>query len=242
MSDGASRPGLRIATYNVHGCFGLDGRYAPDRIAKVVNEIAPDVIGLQEVDNRRPWHEGFHQFDFLRHRIGMSAIPGASIVEERGEYGNVLLTRLPVIAVTRLNLSVPEREPRGAIDVVLKADFGLIRVISTHLGLKPAERRLQIERLLAAVESPAPAADPILATLLIGDFNEWLPRDCRLRDLTERFSAGFTRPTWPAHMPLLSLDRIYVHPAPRVARLQVHTGEPASRASDHLPLSVDMTW
>src|SRR3546814_4867412 len=85
----------------------------------------------------------------------------------------------------------------------------------THLGLKPAERHTQIDRLLAAVAQQRPVA----ATLLIGDFNEWLPRGFRLRAVTERFEQGYAAPTWPAHMPLLSLDRIYVSPRPKWAKI-----------------------
>lgn len=233
-----TQSGIRVATYNIHGCFGLDGRYAPDRVAAVIADMAPDILALQEVDNRRPWHEGFHQFDYLRHRTGMSGIPGASIVEERGEYGNALFTRLPVVSIQRIDLSVPAREPRGAIDAVLQAPEGRIRVIATHLGLKPWERRVQIDRLLETVTRPV----GVDATLLVGDLNEWLPRGFRLRAVTERFARGYTAPTWPAHMPLLSLDRIYALPHPAHALARVHDGALARRASDHLPLSVDLAW
>lgn len=229
---------LRVATYNVHGCIGIDGRYAPDRIAEVINELAPDILGLQEVDNRRPWHEGFHQFDFLRHRTGLQGIPGASIVEERGEYGNALFTSLPVIQVRRINLSVPAREPRGAIDAVLQGRQKPIRVISTHLGLKPAERRTQIDRLLAALDERCAGT----TTLLIGDFNEWLPRGFRLRTLTARFEEGYAGRTWPAQAPVLALDRVYAMPRPAEARVRVHASPRARWASDHLPFSVDLAW
>ena len=74
------RQGLRVATYNVHGCIGLDRRYDPERVAAVLRELNADIIGLQEVDNHRPLRRGLHQLELLRETTGMMAVPGLILV------------------------------------------------------------------------------------------------------------------------------------------------------------------
>jgi endonuclease/exonuclease/phosphatase family metal-dependent hydrolase len=234
------RQALRVATYNVHGCVGMDGRYDPERVAEVLRELDPDIIGLQEVDNHQPLRLGLHQLEFLRRATGLMAVPGLNISSKRGEYGNALLTRLRVADVRRLDLSVPGHEPRGAIDVDLIGPEGRLRVIVTHLGLRPSERRQQIAGILEAL-SPGP--EPWPPTLLLGDINEWMPSGgVRVRALTGRFAADYCGRSFPAPCPVLFLDRIFAHPRPERARLSVHRSRLARWASDHLPLLGEFSW
>jgi endonuclease/exonuclease/phosphatase family metal-dependent hydrolase len=227
-----------VATYNIHGCVGMDRRYAPDRVAAVVNELGAEVVGLQEVDTRRPQHENLHQLDYIEKVTGLTAVAGANIREARGDYGNALLSAWPVAAVRRHDLSHSRREPRGALDVDLATPAGLLRVIVTHLGLGWGERKQQIMRLLQAVE---PLADR--PTLLMGDFNDWLPRGGpHLRRLKRFFAASYGGRSYPAPCPMLALDHIYAHPAPAEATARVHASATARRASDHLPVTLRFAW
>lgn len=242
MNAPAHRP-LRAATYNVHGCVGTDGRYAPDRIGAVLGELEADVIGLQEVDNRRPNHRGLHQFAYLERASGFAAVAGPNIISERGDYGNALLTRLAVAAVRHIDLSLRGREPRGAIDADLAGPNGPLRVVVTHFGLSPRERRAQVSMLLDALGYGPHAEHGDEPTLLLGDLNEWLPGGGpRLTALGRRFPAHYAGRTWPASWPLLRLDRIYANPAPACARVAAHRSALARRASDHLPLMADLVW
>ena len=234
------RQALRVATYNVHGCVGIDGRYDPGRVAAVLRELDADIVGLQEVDNHRPMQSGLHQLELLRRETGLMAVPGLNISSRRGEYGNALLTRLPVADVRRLDLSVPGHEPRGAIDVDLVGPEGRVRAIVTHLGLRPAERRKQIAGILDAL-SPGP--EPWPPTLLLGDINEWMPSGgVRVRALTGRFAAVYRGRSFPAPCPIFFLDRIFAHPRPERASFKVHRSPLARRASDHLPAVGEFTW
>ena len=234
------RQALRVATYNVHGCVGIDGRYDPARVAAVLRELDADVIGLQEVDNHRPLHRGLHQPELLRRETGLMAVPGLNISSKRGEYGNALLTRLPVADVRRLDLSVPGHEPRGAIDVDLVGSEGRLRTIVTHLGLRPSERGKQIAGILDAL-SPGP--EPWPPTLLLGDINEWMPSGgVRVRALTGRFAADYRGRSFPAPCPIFFLDRIFAHPRPERATFRVHRSRLARLASDHLPAIGEFTW
>jgi endonuclease/exonuclease/phosphatase family metal-dependent hydrolase len=234
------RQSLRVATYNVHGCVGFDGRYDPERVGAVLRELEADIVGLQEVDNHRPQRQGMHQLELLRRASGLMAVPGLNISSKRGEYGNALLTRLPVADVRRLDLSVAGHEPRGAIDVDLVGPEGRLRVIVTHLGLRPSERRQQVAGILDALN---PGPEPWPPTLLLGDINEWMPSGgVRVRALTGRFAADYRGRSFPAPCPVFFLDRIFAHPRPERARFTVHRSRLARWASDHLPVLGEFSW
>lgn len=108
---------LTLATYNIHRCIGRDGKLRPERIAEVLKELRADVVALQEVESRD--HGGLDLLAHFTAHTGLAAIAGHNIYRHGTRYGNALLTRLPVVAMTRLDLSFGKREPRGAIDVQL---------------------------------------------------------------------------------------------------------------------------
>jgi len=103
----------------VHRCIGPDGREDVDRVAQVIGELDPDVVALQEVDAGGCGKSRTDQFQLLGQATGMEAIAGITMTTQTGHYGNAVLTRLPVLAVDRINLSVPTRQPRGALDLRL---------------------------------------------------------------------------------------------------------------------------
>jgi endonuclease/exonuclease/phosphatase family metal-dependent hydrolase len=231
---------LRIASYNVHRCVGRDGRCSPDRIARVIDEVSPDVVALQEVeaDETTGWPRD--QFEDLSSATGLSGIEGPALVEPPLRYGNAVLTRLPVRGFDRIEFGVPGREPRGALRVDLDADGRRLRVISTHLGLRRSERRFQARQLLAWIEREGRRA-PADLLVLAGDINEWLPCSGALRLLRAGLGAQpASPPTFPAHWPCLRLDRIWVKPAEALAHVRTHRSALARVASDHLPLRVEL--
>jgi endonuclease/exonuclease/phosphatase family metal-dependent hydrolase len=223
---------LIAATYNVHGAIGSDGRRDPTRTAHVIRALGADVVALQEVDSASGIHSPSLQMHELAAAGDYLAIPGPTILHDDRSYGNVLLTRLPVDGVHRIDLSRPGREPRGAIDARLRAANGqLLRCITTHLGLSAAERRHQLATLL-----PELAEDWGLPAILMGDLNEWFPLSRASRAISRVFGAGPLRRSFPARFPLLPLDRVWTYP--RHLLLEVHALRTplARRASDHLPL------
>lgn len=227
------RPRLKVATWNIHMGRGSDGRRDLGRIAQVINQLGADCIGLQEVDNRI-LPEG-DDLSRLAVATGLQAVAGPTMVRHDGNYGNVLLSRWPVVRVGRHDLSVPGREPRGLLDAVIEAPAAPLRVAVTHLGLRPSERRRQV----AAICDRLPAESQ-LPLLLMGDFNEWLLWGRPLRWLHRRFRAVPTPPSFPACRPLLRLDRILAAGPLRLARVRAITTDLARRSSDHLPLLADV--
>lgn len=221
---------VTAASYNIHIGLGRDGRLAPERIASVVQELKADIIALQEV------RLGAKRFDmpaYLRKATGYQVLAGPTIIDPvRGDYGNALLTRQRVKSFCRIDLSVDGCEPRGAIDVTLDCGEETLRVVATHLGLRPAERREQVTRLLNVL-AEAPAALP---TILLGDLNEWFLWGRPLRWLHRHFEQTPAPATFPSGFPVFALDRIWVKPRHLLRRLFVHASPLAREASDHLPV------
>jgi endonuclease/exonuclease/phosphatase family metal-dependent hydrolase len=228
-------PRLKIASYNIHQCVGMDGKCDPHRIADVLREIGADVIGLQEVSSRPGERSDSQQLDYLARVLGLTALAGPTIIRHDSQYGNALLTSRRILAVREVDLTVYRREPRGALDVDLEVPGGTLRFIVTHLGLLPGERRIQVRRLLDILGTPAASA-----IVLCGDINEWFAVGRPLRWLHGRFGRSPTLPTFPAGFPLFALDRIWVRPRDTVVDWGVHRSPAARIASDHLPLKAEI--
>jgi endonuclease/exonuclease/phosphatase family metal-dependent hydrolase len=221
------RPGIHLA-------IGRDGVLDPERVGAVLDEIDAGVFALQEVQTGKTGREIIHQF---RDRLGAEAVSGVTLLRKDAEFGNAILTRYPVRNVERLDLSVPPHEPRGALDVVLDCGASALRVVATHLGLWPYERRRQVRRLLEAL-----AAGPDVPTVLLGDINEWFLWGRPLRWLHVQFQRTPAPATFPAHRPVFALDRVWVRPRTALRELAVHTTPLARVASDHLPLVARLRW
>ena len=217
---------LRIASWNMHAGVGLDGRFAPERTARVLAELDADVVALQEFGSRR----AFDMLAHLEQAAGARGISMPTFSRHGCDFGNVVLSRLEVRSSACIDLACDRREPRNAVDLVIEGQgAGLIRIVATHLGLRRAERAEQFARLGAALCDAS-----CLPTVLLGDFNEWRPRTlARFTDDVARMRAPAT---YPSPFPVAALDRIYVAPATALVELSVHRTRTARNASDHLPL------
>jgi endonuclease/exonuclease/phosphatase family metal-dependent hydrolase len=217
-----------VATYNIHRAIGRDGVFAPERVAEVLSELDAHVVALQEVQSGTAGRNLLHIF---RDHLGVEAVHGVTMLRRDAEFGNVLLTRHRVISVARHDLSVPPHEPRGALDVRLDCGGRELRVLATHLGLRPYERRRQVQQLLAALGD----GDDV-ATVLMGDLNEWFLWGRPMRWLHAQFQRTPAPPTFPSRRPVFALDRLWVRPRGLLQGLTVHASPLARVASDHLPL------
>ena len=227
-------PRLRLATYNIHCGIGRDGRFSERRILDVLREIDPDVVALQEVESRA---SGIDMLAWLAKETGMHAVAGTTLMTADGHYGNGLLARCPITHVEQVDLTWERREPRNAIACDLDCQGERIRVVATHLGLRPAERRHQIQRLL-----PLFSERPEDRAVLAGDLNEWFLWGRPLRWLHRYFVATPALSTFPAWYPVLALDRVWSHPGAILQDLDVHVSAMARAASDHLPLVAELQW
>jgi endonuclease/exonuclease/phosphatase family metal-dependent hydrolase len=214
---------LRIASYNVHGCCGADGKKDAQRIVGVIDELGSDTVGLQEVDYR---------LDYIAQKLGMHPVPGLTLLRHDGHYGNALVTRRKVLAVRRLGFTYSRREPRNALDVDLEVAGETVRVIVTHLGLWPAERRHQVKQILKMLKE-TPICERVV---VLGDINEWLPLGRPLRWMNALFGRSPAERSFPSRWPLVALDRVWVRPRHALLALKAHRTPLAEIASDHLPV------
>jgi endonuclease/exonuclease/phosphatase family metal-dependent hydrolase len=219
---------LRLASYNVHRGIGRDRRCDPQRILGVLREMDADVYALQEVEAH---DDGGDMLAWLGSELGYQAIAGTTLQRHDGHYGNGLLSRCPAHAIDLVDLSWRRREPRGAIAADIRCDGHVLRVVATHLGLRPAERREQVERLVRLFSWKEDDR-----AVLMGDLNEWFLWGRPLRHLHRYFEQTQAIATFPARRPVLALDRLWTHPGSMLRGLRAHATPLARIASDHLPL------
>jgi endonuclease/exonuclease/phosphatase family metal-dependent hydrolase len=219
-----------LASYNIRRCLGRDGIRKAERIGTVLAALSADVIGVQEVDSEagedRPG-----TLEALARAAGMEAVAGPAMRRADGGYGNGLLSRLPIEDVRRHDLSYGTREPRGALEVTLRAGGTPLTVVTTHLGLNARERRRQTRSLLARITA---IDTPIL--VVMGDFNAWTPLAPFRRAMRGMLGATPAPRTFPSGRPLLALDRIWVRPVERLREMRAVRTPLTRVASDHLPL------
>lgn len=239
---------LRVMTYNVHSCIGMDGKIDPERVARVIARARPDVVALQELDVGRSRTQGLDQAQLIARCLEMDFHfhPAMHLDEER--YGDAILTHLPRFLVKAAPLpglaDRPQLEPRGALWVTVDLHGREIQIINTHLGLIARERTAQAEALLGAEwlgneRCRAPV-------ILCGDFNA-LPSSPVCRQLATRLNdvqieARQHRPrsTFSGRFPTVRIDHIFVSPDIEVTGIEVPDSELARVASDHLPLVAEL--
>jgi endonuclease/exonuclease/phosphatase family metal-dependent hydrolase len=232
---------IRVATYNIHKCRGIDGRTDPDRVAAVVQELRADVVAMQEVVDVR---DGKPQYDQVR-RLA-AALPdyhryfGENRELYSGTYGNLTLSRFPLKNCVNYDVTWRHRERRGCLrtDVVLP-DETVLHVFNVHLGTSFFERRHQARRLLSdEVLNRAEFAGP---RIVVGDFNEWT-RGLATRLMGDAFEAVEPRAylryskTYPGVFPLLHLDHFYYDRHLKLRSFRLCRNRKTLVASDHLPL------
>lgn len=234
---------LRVVTYNVHKCRGLDRRVRPDRIAAVLRETGGDVIALQEVLSIEGHGHEQHQAKYIADALGMDYRIGENRRLRGGAYGNVMLSRLPLGEVKNFDITWRGRERRGCLraDVHLE-DGRRLHVFNIHLGTAYIERRFQGRRLVSDEILNNPELQG--PRVVVGDFNEWT-HGLASRLLSSHFKSADTRyhlsraRTYPGILPLVHLDHVYYDAALELKRLTLHRSRMALIASDHLPLVAD---
>ena len=234
---------LRVATYNVHRCRGIDGRVRPERIAAVLKEVDADVVALQEVVSVSDGEPEENQAEYLAGQLGLHGQLGENRRFRGGAYGNVILSRHPMKRVENYDLSVKGYERRGCLHIDVDLEDGhVLHIFNVHLGTDFLERRHQGRRLTGAeillnrrLNGPR---------LMLGDFNEWAPGlttrllKSHLQSVDIRKHLKRAR-TYPGLMPLLHLDHIYHDEELELRKLTLHRTRKALVASDHLPLVAD---
>jgi endonuclease/exonuclease/phosphatase family metal-dependent hydrolase len=229
----SERPGIvRVATWNIRGGVGADGRFDLARVVRLLERAGPDVVALQEVDSRRGTEQHEHPFLLLRQALGAHSVEAKSIVSAHGEYGQILISRWPLSDIRIHDISVAGREPRRAIEAEVASPYGRLRMAAVHLGLAFRERRAQTRTLIdIAQRSP-------ITTVMLGDFNDWIWRGSVQNAIHRALPARTWHRTFPSWLPMIRLDRVYCRP--RDALVASFTDREARALSDHLPVFADV--
>lgn len=233
---------LRVATYNVHKCRGLDQRTSPARILEVIRDLDADIVCLQEVVNAPLGPPRFNQAEEIA--AGLPEYTwafGGNRPLHGGTYGNMTLTRLPLTSWRNHDLTHRRREERGVLQTEVALNDGrALRVFNIHLGTSYLERRHQGRRLLA--EGILVQAESDHPRLVLGDFNEWT-RGLTTTLLRKHFQTFRPQHVWrfprtfPGILPLLSLDHLYFEVPLSLVTTRLWRSRLAMVASDHLPLT-----
>ena len=226
---------LRILTYNIHHCEGVDRKLDVARIADIIRKQDCDLVALQEVDRNTKRSENVDQLTELGRLTGMQPYFGKAIDFDGGEYGVGILSRLPIVVSKAINLpSDAKREQRVALEVFVKPETGPAFVfVCTHLdhSADPSDRmdqNAELRRLFGNGPSQA---------ILAGDFNSTSDKSEMLPILDKWIDVDAEKrsPTIPAKDPKIKIDYIFVQKeCPWSVDAAEVLNEPV--ASDHLPL------
>lgn len=228
--DRAAPDTVRVLTWNIHAGRGTDGLLDVERIAAVIQAADPDLVALQEVD-RGTERAGRRDLAAEIGRLtGLEPVFGPNLEFQGGDFGNVILSRLPLRDVANHRMPVFDNgEPRGALVATVAAPGGAFLFIATHLDHRPAD----VERLasLARIDSIARGSTAVLA----GDLND-VPGSATLRLVQARWTVtGTGRATFPAAAPDRRIDYIAYRPA-GAWRVESERVLEEAVASDHRPV------
>lgn len=243
---------ITVTTYNIHkGMSPLNRHVVTQRMGLALKQINPDIMCLQEVQGQnlkrmlkyneypnQSQHEWFGEFLDCQHSYGKNSEYG------NGHHGNAVLSRHPLDPKHNVNITVNKLEQRGVLhcEVLPLGWEEPVVVLCAHLNLLENDREKQYRAIAAYVNDTIDQNRPLI---LAGDFNDWKKVSCqKLADelnMTEAFMEMHNKllPTYPAKLPVLSLDRIYVRNL-KIKRAWVHKGKPWSSLSDHLPISAEL--
>ncbi len=223
-------------------------RHVLPGIKHALGGLTADLVFLQEVQGEHHQRAEQHadwpsdsQQAFLADDEQLHHVYGRNAEYRTGHHGNALLSRHPIVRWHNQDLSLNQFERRGLLHSVIALpgrDLPL-HALCVHLNLRATDRRQQLQALVDYACQQIPQHEPLI---LAGDFNDWQREACGLLreglELREAFHSlhGRLAATFPAKLPLLTLDRIYLRGL-QVEHAETHSGKEWSKLSDHVPLT-----
>ncbi|MDF1873079.1 endonuclease/exonuclease/phosphatase family protein [Vannielia sp.] len=227
MSDFAP---LRLASYNIRAALGSDLRRDPLRVLTAIAALKADVVVLQEADFRLGQRPSALPRDLIESKTGLIPLPVAENDVSLGWHGIAMLARPDLHAETIRRYPLPGLEPRGAV----VAELHNLRLVGVHLGLLRRSRRAQLDHIRDELEALSPRP-----TVIAGDFNEW-SRRVGLGRLARHYTILTPGRTFPAQMPIGSLDRLAHCDSVRAQMLPAPPRARGPHPSDHLPILAEL--
>lgn len=241
LAVGTSRPGaIKVVSYNIlHGTNQQNENSLTSQALALI-ELKPDLVGLQEVDDKCARSAGVDQMKELARLTGMHSAFGPHFDFQGGQYGLGLLSRYPLsdVRTDRITLITKEgtTETRALLSATATLDGGTtVRLATVHMGLNQPSRIIQAREILKHLK---PAEQTVVLT---GDFNAE-PGTEEITILEEALQNTGTSDngTYPVGKPIKVIDYIMVSRAVLAERsnYHVHTEVPHS---DHYPISVELS-
>ena len=234
---------LRIASYNIRKCVGLDWKRDPQRVLAVIQETQADIIALQEIDKRFGSRDRTLDPETIAEQTDYKLIGAPVRPQSSGFYGNAILISKDMSAGNLQTLALPSFEPRGALmaDIQLPPLNGQatqIRIIATHLAIVGRWRRQQIRDIFDKFVKSSPSA----ITIIAGDFNEIrAQKGFYNKTITKPFDIITPGASFQASKPIFTLDKfIIAGDGYQIGQSGVLHTPLSKKASDHLPIWVDL--
>lgn len=240
---------IKITTYNIHKGFSqFNRRMVVHDLRDRLRTLNSDIVFLQEVQGLHMRHAERHgnwpdtpQHEFLAENFWRDTAYGSNAVYDHGHHGNAILSRFPIVASHNQDVTHLRFERRGLLHCTIDVPSlpRPLHCVCVHLSLFAGSRRRQMDALATQLESLVPGDAPLIVA---GDFNDWRNRANRLLadrlGLLEVFGGTDGRParSFPAALPILRMDRIYVRGLSVDSR-EVHFGSRWSIISDHAALT-----
>jgi endonuclease/exonuclease/phosphatase family metal-dependent hydrolase len=222
---------LKVMTYNLHQCFGMDNKLDVRQVADTIRQADPDIVSFQEADGGRVPSLSVDQVLWLSRNLNMYSVYGPSW---GNTYGVALLSKYPIVSHQRY-LLVSHQQQRACLEATIDVGRRTLTLFSVHLGLNPEERHRQLDELLVyTAQAPSPK-------VLVGDFNSH-PDSQEIERVLDQFEHSFAIAgtgdgyTSPPDAPMETIDYIFVSPDIQVLSAEVIP----SLASDHLPVVAEI--
>ncbi len=239
---------IRVLTYNIHKGFSIGNlRFVLHEIKDSLRHIDADVVFLQEIHGERhiskkrfdDWPNN-RQFEFLADQVWHHHAYGKNAIYKSGHHGNAILSKYPFIEWENIDVSMMQSASRSLLHgtILIPGIEQKIHIICVHLGLLELERERQLSTLAGRISSHVPYDEPLI---IAGDFNDWrgraehhLHHGLGVKEVFKKTNGSYAR-TFPAWLPVLSMDRIYFRGLDVVDCSHLY-GQPWRSMSDHTPL------
>jgi len=244
---------LKVLTYNIHKGFSTSNlHFILHDIKDSLRHIDADVVFLQEIQGDRKisnnrfddWHNN-SQFEFLADEIWPHHAYGKNAIYKTGHHGNAILSKYPFIEWENIDFSTMRSASRSLLHGVIQipGNSEKIHIICVHMGLFESERKSQLTLLAERINTHVATHE---ALIIAGDFNDWrcraeryLCQELGIKEVFKHTRGSYAR-TFPAWLPMLSMDRIYFRGFD-VVECNTLYGKPWNRMSDHTPLLAELS-
>jgi endonuclease/exonuclease/phosphatase family metal-dependent hydrolase len=239
---------IKILTYNIHKGFSAGNRrFVLHEMKDALQQVNADVVFLQEIQGEHTskqhhvtdWPDN-SQFEFLADQVWHHHAYGKNAIYKSGHHGNAILSKYPFVEWENINVSLMKKASRSLLhgSMNIPGHAKKLHVICVHLGLLQFEREKQLITLAQRINSHVPQDEPLI---IAGDFNDWrgyaerhLSKDLGVYEVFKNITGQHAR-SFPAWMPFLHMDRIYVRGLDALHCQRLHQS-PWRRLSDHTPL------